>query len=114
MELMSPQTYMVFSIILFVIGVCCLVSQRNMIKTVIGIEIATIAVNTALLSLGLMRAEALGLTSQGPTVEPLAQVLAIISMVIGGLVAALALSLVVDAYRHYGTLDLKKLRRLRW
>jgi len=25
-----------------------------------------------------------------------------------------ALTLVINVYRHYGTLDLKKIRRLRW
>ncbi len=107
-----PQAYLAFSVILLAIGVYCLVSKRNMIKTVIGIEIATIAVNTALLSLSWAR-----VATTLPTVravEPLAQALVIISIVIGGVIAALALSLVVNAHRHYKTLDLKKLRRLRW
>ncbi|MCC6042578.1 MAG: NADH-quinone oxidoreductase subunit K [Candidatus Verstraetearchaeota archaeon] len=113
MELTSPQAYIAFSIILLAIGVYCLVSKRNMIKTVIGIEITTIAVNTALLSLSWARVATISHIT-GATVEPLAEALVIISIVIGGAIAALALSLVVNAYRHYKTLDLKKLRRLRW
>lgn len=108
MNFMPPQAYFVTSIILLAIGIYCLVSKRNMIKTVIGIEIVTIAVNTAFLSLGWLR------TYPASFVDPLAQAFVIISIVIGGVVAALALSLVVNAYRHYKTLDLKKLRRLRW
>lgn len=112
MELSSPQAYFAFSIVLLAIGLYCLVSKRNMIKTVIGIEITTIAVNTTLLSLSWARTVALHATVPG--VEPLAEALTIISIVIGGAIAALALSLVVNAHRHYKTLDLKKLRRLRW
>lgn len=108
MEYLSPQSYFAFSIILLAIGVYCLVSKRNMIKTIIGLEIVTIAVNTVFISLGWMR------TYPANFVEPLVQTFVIISIAIGGAVAALALSLVVGAYRHYKTLDLRKLRRLRW
>jgi multicomponent Na+:H+ antiporter subunit C len=40
--------------------------------------------------------------------------MAFTSIVIGAAVAALALSLVIYAYRHYGSIDLRRLRRLRW
>ncbi|MDI9619567.1 MAG: NADH-quinone oxidoreductase subunit K [Candidatus Nezhaarchaeota archaeon] len=107
-ETLAPQAYFVTSVILIAIGLYCVVSKRNMIKTVIGIEMITIAVNMVFLSLGWMRTYPLGI------VDPLAQAFVVISIVIGGAIAALALSLVVNAYRHYKTLDLKKLRRLRW
>ncbi|MEM4576598.1 MAG: NADH-quinone oxidoreductase subunit K [Candidatus Nezhaarchaeales archaeon] len=108
MEYLPPQAYFATSIILLAIGVYCLASKRNMIKTVIGIEIMTIAVNTAFISLGWMRMYPANI------IDPLAQTFVIISIVIGGAIAALALSLVINAYRHFKTLDLKKLRRLRW
>jgi len=108
MEVLPPQAYFATSIILLVIGIYCIISKRNMIKTVIGIEIITIAVNMVFLSLGWMR------TYPAPLIDPLAQSFVIMSIVIGGAIAALALSLVTNAYRHYKTLDLKKLRRLRW
>ncbi|MEM0217473.1 MAG: NADH-quinone oxidoreductase subunit K [Candidatus Nezhaarchaeales archaeon] len=108
MEYLPPQSYLALSLILLAIGFYCLVSKRNMIKTVIGLEIVTIAVNTAFMSLGWMR------TYPANFIDPLAQTFVIISIAIGGIVAALALSLVVNAHRHYKTLDLKKLRRLRW
>ncbi|MHC1628027.1 MAG: NADH-quinone oxidoreductase subunit K [Candidatus Nezhaarchaeales archaeon] len=108
MEVLPPQAYFATSIILLVIGIYCIVSKRNMIKTVIGIEIITMAVNMVFLSLGWMR------TYPAQLIDPLAQAFVIISIVIGGAIAAVALSLVTNAYRHYKTLDLKKLRRLRW
>jgi len=36
------------------------------------------------------------------------------SIVIGGCVIAVGLSLVVNAYRHFKTMDVRKLRRLKW
>jgi multisubunit Na+/H+ antiporter MnhC subunit len=41
------------------------------------------------------------------------QVFVILSICVGGAVAAVALSLIVRAYRHYGTLDVREFRRLR-
>jgi multicomponent Na+:H+ antiporter subunit C len=41
------------------------------------------------------------------------QTFVILSIIVGGVVAAVALSLIVNAYRHYGTLDIRELRRLR-
>ena len=108
MELLPPQAYLATSIILLIIGIYCIVSKRNMIKTVIGIEIVTMAVNMVFLSLSWMR------SYPAQFVDTLAQAFVIMSIVIGGTIAALALSLVTNAYRHYKTLDLKRLRRLRW
>jgi len=36
------------------------------------------------------------------------------SIVLGGSVIAVGLAMVVNAYKHYKTLDVKELRRLRW
>jgi len=47
-------------------------------------------------------------------VDALAQSMVAISMAIGAAVAALALSIAMNIYRHYGTFDVRKLRRLRW
>jgi len=44
----------------------------------------------------------------------LAQSVVITSIVIAAAVAAVALSIVINAYRHYGSVDVKKLSRLRW
>jgi multisubunit Na+/H+ antiporter MnhC subunit len=36
------------------------------------------------------------------------------SIVFAGCVTAVALTIVTYAYKHYGTLDVRKLRRLKW
>lgn len=89
---------------LLVIGLYALATKRNMIKLVIALEILIDAAN-----LNLILFAASGTTG----VDPIPQALVIISIGIGGCVAAVALALVVNAYRHYKTLDVRKMKKLR-
>lgn len=101
--------YLVFALILYILGIYTLASNRNLIKMVIGIEILVAAVNLNFLALA-------GFTT-GPSVigpvDPMVQVFVILSICVGGAIAAVAMSLIVRAYRHYGTLDVREYRRLR-
>lgn len=96
--------YMTTSLLLIIIGFYCISSKRNMIKTIIGIEIITSAINLNFIILGFSK----------NGVDYFAQSMTIISISIAACIAAVALSLILNAYRHYGSIDLKKLRRLRW
>lgn len=98
------QLYLIIAFLLIIIGIYCIMAKRNMIKTIIGIEIITSGVNLNFLALGYR---------QG-IVDSLAQAIVITSIVIGACIAGVALSILINVYRHYGTLDLKKLNRLRW
>ncbi|MGC8848930.1 MAG: NADH-quinone oxidoreductase subunit K [Candidatus Bathyarchaeia archaeon] len=101
---MASTIYFAASMVLALVGLYALLTSRNMLRAVIGLEVITSAVNLNILAMG----------STGGTVDPLAQSMAFTSIVIGAAVAALALSLVIYAYRHYGSIDLRRLRRLRW
>jgi len=92
------------ALVMILIGFYCIASKRNLLKIVIGIEMITIGVNLNILAMGLME----------NSVEPLAQEMAIVSIAIGAAVAAVSLSILINVYRHYKTLDTRKLRRLRW
>jgi multicomponent Na+:H+ antiporter subunit C len=46
--------------------------------------------------------------------KSLAHAIVIISIVLGGCVVAIALSFIVNLYKHYGTLDSEKMRKLKW
>ncbi len=96
--------YMVAVVVLIAVGLYCIIAKRELLKIVIGIEILTSAVNLNIL--------VMGLGDSG--VDALAQSMAVISMSIGACIAAVALALVVDVFRHYKTTDIRKLRRLRW
>jgi len=96
--------YMGTVVLLVAIGLYCIIAKRELLKIVIGMEILTSAINLSFLVMGLGRSG----------VDALAQSMAVISMAIGACVAAVALVLVVNVFRHYGTTDVRKLRRLRW
>ncbi len=98
------QIYIIGAAALAVVGAYCVASRRNMIRSVIGIEIITAAVNLNFIAFG----------SKAGNVDPLAQSIVFTLIVIGASIAAVALSIVINAYRHYRTLDLRKLSRLRW
>ncbi len=98
--------YLACAIALYIIGMYCLASKRNMIKLVIGIEILINAAHLTFIAFSAYRTAGY--------VDPLGHAIVIMSIVFAGCVAAVALTIVTYAYRHYGTLDVRKLRRLRW
>ncbi|MBD3408069.1 MAG: hypothetical protein GF411_18255 [Candidatus Lokiarchaeota archaeon] len=101
--------YLIAGLVLYVLGIYTLASARNMIKLVLGIEILVAAANLNFLALA---GFTLNPSTLGP-IDPMAQTFVILSICVGGAIAAVAMSLIVNAYRHYGTLDVRELRRLR-
>jgi len=102
-----PLTYyLAGALILYIVGMYCLAVKRNMIKLIIGIEILANAANLNFIVLS-----AYGRPGE---VDPLGHTFVIMSIVIGACVVAVALTIAVHAYRHYKTLDVRELRRLRW
>ncbi len=97
--------YLALSFALYVIGIYCLVTKRNMIRLILGLEIL---INAANLNFAVFSAFAFP-----GFVDPLAHSWLIVSIAIAGSVTAVALTLVVYAYKHYGTLDVRELRRLK-
>lgn len=98
------QLYAAAASAAIIIGIYGAASKRNMLKTILSVEIITASVNLNFLALG----------SRGGIVDSLAQSIVVVSIAIGACVAAVALSIMINVFRHYGSLDLKKLRRLRW
>ena len=100
--------YLIFALLLYLLGLYTIASSKNMVKLVMGIEILVAAVNLNFLSLAAF--------TTGPSVigsvDPLVQNFVIISICVGGAIAVVAMSLIVKSYRHYGTLDIRELRRL--
>lgn len=102
-----PATwYVVAGLTLLAIGSYCLMVKRNLIKIVIGLEIVTSAMHLNFIAIGY---------ALYPTISnPLSQAIVVISTCLGACVATVALMYVINIYRHYGSLDVRKLRRLRW
>jgi len=110
---------MIYSLclVLFCIGVYCILVKRNLIKIIIGIGIVEYAVNLFFILLGyrvggrapiLAREEAIQ-----NMVDPLPQALILTAIVIGLAVTVLIVSVAVRIYEKYGTFDIAKIRRLR-
>lgn len=98
------NAYTVTAAALIVVGAYCVATKRNLIKIVMGLEIIATAVNLSFMGMGL----------KGGVVDSMAQIYVALNMAISAAILALALSLVVILYRHYGTLDSSKIARLRW
>lgn len=101
---------------LILIGLYTLLFKRNLIKMIIGITLIESGVNLFLITLGYRKGSVAPIytsSSGGIMALPVPQALTLTSIVIGVAVLALMLSLVIHIYRHYGTLDVRHVRRLR-
>lgn len=100
------QYYLAAAFALYTIGIYCLVTKKNMIRLVIGVDILSNAAHLTFI--------AFASSAKPGFTEPLAHSIVIISMAMEGCAIAVALALVMLAYRRYGTRDVRELRRLRW
>ncbi len=97
--------YLVFSIGLYAIGLYCLAIKKNMLRLILGVELLLNAANINFITFAAF--------AMPGFVDPLGNAFVCISIGLAGAVSAVAVAIVVLAYRHYGTLDVTELRRLR-
>jgi len=103
--------------LLILLGIYAVLFKRNLIKIVLGISLVETGVNLLLVTLG-YRTDGIApiftlAPRAGPMVLPTPQALTLTSIVIGLATTALLLSFVVWIHRHYGTLDVRKIKELR-
>jgi NADH:ubiquinone oxidoreductase subunit K len=101
---LNVMIYIVFSGLIFSIGIYTLASKRNIIKQLIGIELMVNAANLNLVVFA---------SSSGAGVDPYALSFVVLSIAAGAAVITVGLMLIINVYRTYGTMDLEALRRLR-
>jgi NADH:ubiquinone oxidoreductase subunit K len=94
--------YLAFAACLVFIGIYCLLTMRNLIKLFIGVEIISKGVSLALVATGFVKQNLL--TAQAITVT---------FIVIEVSVVATALAIIINVYRHTGSLDIRKLTKLK-
>lgn len=104
-------------LILFCIGLYCILRKRNIIKIIVGIIIAEYAVNlffilTAYRVQGRapILSEDVQITNM---VDPLPHALVLTAIVIGLATTALLVAIAMRIYEKYGTFDITKIRELR-
>jgi len=95
---MGIESYLSFAVAILFLGIYCILTKKNVIKSAIGISVMVKGGSLSFLAAG------------GST----AQVAVVLIIVIDAIVAALLLSLAVNVYKQTGTLDIEALRRLRW
>ncbi len=114
---------MIYSLcfILFIIGLYCVLTKKNMVKIVIGLVIMEYGVNLFLVLVGYRKdgvAPIMDKTTDpleflATSVDPLPQALVVTSIVIGLGVTTLAIALCIKLYEKYGTFDISEIRRLK-
>jgi len=106
------------AVIIFIgLGIYTLMFKKNLIKIAIGICLIENGANLFLITLGYRKGAVAPIYTLAPSgqsmVLPTPQALTLTSIVIGIATTALILSVAMMIYKHYGTLDVDKIRRLR-
>lgn len=112
-----PNLAYLLCLLLFCLGIYCMVRKRNIIKIIVGVIISEYAINLFLI---LIAYKAKGRAPiHSPTgailnmVDPLPQALVLTSIVIGLSVTALLIAIAMRLYEKYGTFDITKIKELR-
>ena len=98
------------------VGLYIVMTQRNLIKVVMGVTIVETAVNLFLVALGYRNGGVAPVFTSSHVdlmVLPVPQALTLTSIVIGVSTTALMLSLIVHIHRHTGETDAEKSRRVK-
>lgn len=119
MEFIENYLYYIASFGLILIGLYIILIKRNLIKMIIGLSIMDTGVNILLISMGYLSGGTAPIFSRetimpSRMVDPVPQALVLTAIVIGLAIIALALSLAIVLYRHYGTLNVREIRDLKW
>ena len=107
------------SFFLIALGLYCIVTKYNLVKTVIGLSVMDYGVNLLIISIGFNPGGTAPIFTPGELtaasyfVDPIPQALTLTSIVIGACVTAMSMSLVIRLRESYGTLDTREIRRLR-
>jgi multicomponent Na+:H+ antiporter subunit C len=104
---------------LIIIGLYIILTKRNLIKIIVGLDLFETGIFILLICMGYIKGGTAPIFSKpglNPNlmVDPVPQALVLTAIVIGVATLALALSLAIKLYRHYGTLDMRKIKELKW
>ena len=112
----------VVAVLLLVLGLYAVCTQKNLIKVVLGLGIIDYGINLLIVSVGFNKggtapiftiSDLLNGISSNFFVDPVPQALTLTSIVIGACVDAMALALVIMIYRKYKTINADEVRRIR-
>ncbi|GEM_PF-342689 len=90
------------SLVLFLLGLGCMLTRRNVIKQVIGLRIMLQGASLGIIQAGVLHRDL-----------DLAQSLVVSSLIAEAVCIAVALALIVNVYRHYPSGDIDDMDRLK-
>lgn len=104
-------------LVLFCVGLYCILRKRNIIKIIVGIIIAEYAVNLFFILVSYKMGGRSPIFAKNAIivnmVDPLPQALVLTSIVISLASTALLVAIAMRIYEKYGTFDITKIRELR-
>jgi multicomponent Na+:H+ antiporter subunit C len=109
------------TLVLFVMGVYCLIAKKNIVKKIIGLTITDYAINLFIIIIGYRAKGIAPIMFKNMTVQeladygvdPLPQALVLTSIVIGLGVLSLMTSICLRLYEKYKTFDMSEINRLK-
>ena len=111
------MTLFFMSFILLLVGVYTLITKKNLFKLIIGSIIIEYAVYLFIILIGYRKGATDPLLTQTITevniVDPLAQSITIVYILIGLAALCLMIALAARIYEKYETLDINKIKKLR-
>ena len=111
------MTIYLLCLVLFCIGLHCILRKRNIIKIIVGVIIAEYAVNLFFVLVAYRAGGRSALHSPDAEilnmVDPLPHALVLTSIVIGLASTALLVAIAMRIYEKYGTFDITKIKDLR-
>jgi NADH:ubiquinone oxidoreductase subunit K len=96
------KLFLIAIVALFIIGIYTIIATRNLIRTLLGLELTTKAVTLLFILIGFLS----GRTG-------IAQALVITVIIIEVVVIAIAAGLVLGVFRHHHSLDTRNLRNMK-
>jgi len=119
MNFLYQNIYYIGTFGLIFIGLYIVATKKNLIKIIIGIGFIDTGINLFLITIGYIKngtAPIFSKTGINPTamVDPVPQALVLTAIVIDVAIVALALALAIRLYGHYNTLNVRKIRGLKW
>lgn len=114
LKALASNYELVVAILVFVIGFCMLLFDRNLLKKVIGLDIMDSGVFLLLADRGYITGRTVPIVTDGVTdmanyINPIPAGLVLTGIVVSVSVSALMLSLTIRIYKKYHTLDIDAL-----
>ena len=119
MQQIANTMYYAGGVGLILIGLYMVLAKTNLVKIILGLSFLDTGTHVLLVAIGYVRGRTAPIFSEGmaettPVVDPVPQALVLTAIVIGVGVLGLALALAIQVYRHHGTLDVRKIKSLKW